>query len=787
MKRAFTLILAMVFTLSTIVPSFGAGAFESTSSGVRYVVRDANGKIVQAYKPTYDATTGKYVVKDEENRVIAQQSLAPEAGMGQIKIIAPVSGDTHSVMSTDFLGNQVPVLRELPANDPRYIQLKSYIESDAGLRKIVAMQVQARNYKIDTLQQELSAGTRDPKLAAWLVNDLKKPVYLEIGDSGAIYHDPRGFIMAEQNANGQVVNRDNAYANRIVVPSNSEVFAGMQDSAAASVMAHEMGHMIMDQVYETPNYPKSNYAGPHSKDSITDPGFAYHEGWAEAIETLSNKDRLYSSNNWRVASQRNVAENKYVFKNQGVLEGPNDGILKSGAQMLSTEGVNASLFYKMLTDNRIQAPYSKVLQVFEQSKPQNYNEFLKSYIEKFPEDRSQVIKGFLESTKYATVDSTATARYKALHDAEVAYKNAASPELRSQLEQQYQQQLSEYNQWKEQAYKQTVVDGKIDRALDQQASAVMAYSDDTSKRYRSIKLSEVVLKGQKALGVGVERATQSIKQSFSVKNVAMTAGTSIAINLASQVINGEKPSFKKAFQAVASLQFVGNVVGSSLGAAAGHMVAPLIQTFVPIPIVGTLAGALLPTFASIAGGQFGGNLGAGVGFKQAVKNLDWVAISGQAIGSTLGAMLGAMIPVPVLGPMIGGIVGGILGEKVFKGIAKLFGFGKKQAPASTPIATSAQSPFAAYQQPQTTAAPVQTADRKSKSDPSNERLAASIDRIPYEQMHPNLRKVKDAYEKAYQDYVQALGSGNSTAVQSALSAFRTEKDRYHRALGAYLK
>ncbi|HNV71346.1 MAG TPA: hypothetical protein PKO06_16710, partial [Candidatus Ozemobacteraceae bacterium] len=312
---------------------------------------------------------------------------------------------------------------------------------------------------------------------------------------------------------------------------------------------------------------------------------------------------------------------------------------------------------------------------------------------------------------------------------------------------------------------------------------------DTGKQYRSIKLSEVVLKGQKALGVGLERATQSIKQSFSVKNVAMTAGTSIAINLASQVINGEKPSFKKAFQAVASLQFVGNVVGSSLGAAAGHMVAPLIQTFVPIPIVGTLAGALLPTFASIAGGQFGGNLGAGVGFKQAVKNLDWVAISGQAVGSTLGAMLGAMIPVPVLGPMIGGMLGGILGEKVFKGIAKLFGFGKNKAatPVSTPIAPPAANPFAAYQQPAATAAPIQSADRKKGSDPANERLAASIDRIPYEQMHPNLRKVKDAYEKAYRDYVQALGSGNSSSAQSALTTFRAEKDRYHRALGAYLK
>lgn len=772
----FLVVLALLLAL----PVFAGASFELTSAGVRYVVRDDSGQIVQTVRPDYDTSTGKYFVRDSSNRVVAQQALSAEASMAQIKIVAPVEGNSHSVKSRDFLGNTVPVLRELSSSDSRYQQLRSYIEKDPGLRNVVAMQVEARNTKIERLQQEVNSGVRDPKLAEWLVSDLKKPVYLEVGDSGSIYHDPKGFILAEKDANGQVAYRDNGSANRLVIPTDSEAFqGGMSDSSAASVMAHEVGHMIMDQTYESPNYPKTKYAGAHAKNSVTDEGFAISEGWAEAVETLSNKDRLNDSTSWRVQSQKNIAENKYIFKNQGVVSGVNDGILKTGTEQLSTEGVNASLFYRMLTDNRIQSSYQKVLDVFESSKPQTYRDFLKSYIDKYPEDRSQVVRQFLENTKYTTVDSSATARYKALHDAEQAWK--ATPGDAS-LEAAYKQQLTDYTQWKEQAYKQTVVDGKIDRAVE--GGMALSYSDDTAKQYKQVRLSETLLKGKKALGVGLEKAADSIKQSFSVKNVAITAGTSIAVNLVSQIASGEKPSFKKALSAVTSMQFVGNVVGSSMGAAAGHAIAPLIQAFVPIPVVGAIAGSLLPTLTSIAGGQFGGSLGAGMSFKDALKNLDPVAIAGQAVGSTVGSMLGAMIPIPVIGPMIGGMLGGFLGEKLFTGIAKLFGRDKK-ATSGKQAATTTSPTQAMLQDVETVPVSKITPTAREAYDPV--RLDASIDSIPYAQMHKNLRIVKDEYEAAYKKYVGAISSGDQQQAKSLLNAFIKERERYRRALGAYTK
>lgn len=772
----FLVVLALLLAL----PVFAGASFELTTEGVRYVVRDDSGQIVQTVRPDYDTSTGKYFVRDSSNRVIAQQALTSEASMAQIKIVAPLEGNSHSVKSRDFLGNSVPVLRELSSSDSRYQQLKGYIDNDPGLRNVVAMQVEARNTKIERLQQEVNSGVRDAKLAEWLVSDLKKPVYLEVGDSGSIYHDPKGFILAEKDANGQVAYRDNSSANRLVIPTDSEAFqGGMNDSSAASVMAHEVGHMIMDQTYETPNYPKTGYAGAHAKNSVTDEGFAISEGWAEAVETIANKDRLADSTSWRVQSQKNIAENKYIFKNQGVVTGTNDGILKTGSEQLSTEGVNASLFYKMLTDNRIQSSYQKVLDVFESSKPQTYRDFLKSYIDKYPEDRSQVVKQFLENTKYTTVDSSATARFKALHDAEQAWKTTPGD---AALEAAYKQQLAEYSQWKEQAYKQTVVDGKIDRAIE---GTALAYSDDTAKQYKQVRLSETLLKGKKALGVGLDKAADSIKQSFSLKNVAITAGTSIAVNLVSQIASGEKPSFKQALSAVTSMQFVGNVVGSSMGAAAGHLVAPLIQTFVPIPVVGAIAGSLLPTLTSIAGGRLGGNLGAGMSFKDALKTLDPVAIAGQAVGSTVGSMLGAMIPIPVIGPMLGGMLGGFLGEKLFTGIAKLFGRDKKSTAGKQAATTTTSNTQVMLQDVESE--PVSKLAPKAREAYDPVRLDATIDRIPYSSMHKNLRAVKDDYETAYKKYVQAAASGDQAQAKAMLNAFVQERERYRRALSAYTK
>lgn len=774
-----TILLILAVFCSSIVTA--SGSFVATKEGIRYVIKDETGQVSEVFNPDFDPKTGRYFVKDGQNRVIAVQNLPAEATMSQFKLLTPVTNESAATVATkDFMGNNVPVLKTLSVSDPRYQQLKTYIESNSGLRQTVAMQVEARNYKINQIQNDLTAGTKDPAFAQWLTNDLKKPVYLEVGNSGGIHHDARGFALAEMGSNGEISYRDNSHVNRIVVPPNSEVFSGgMQDPSAASVMAHEMGHMIMDQLYERPNYPQTNYYGAHSKNTVSDEGFALSEGWAEALEALSTREHHNSASSWRIKTHKNIAENKYIFENMGVTNGPNDGILKSGTDMLSTEGVNASLFYDVLNGGKIQAPYSKVCQVFETSRPQTYREFVDAYIQQFPEDRSQMIRQFLDNTKYATVDSTATAKYKELHDAQQAWQNASDPGAKAQLKAEYDSKLSSYKEWSENLYKQAVVDGRIDGAVDGSRS----FSDETQSQYRSIKLSENLIKGQKALGVGIKNAASSIKQSFSAKNLAMTAGTSIAINLASQIMKGEKVSMKAAVQSVASMQFVGNVVGSSLGAAAGQIFVPLIQTFVPIPVVGTIAGALLPTITSLVGGSLGGNLGAGMGFKAALKALDPVAIAGQAAGSTIGAMLGSMIPIPVIGTMLGSIVGGIVGEKIFSGVAKFLGYRKSQ---QQPQSMGKTDNFQAYK-PDPGVATANLQSRGAPPQASQLRIPPDQEKIPYGKMDSGLKKIKDGYESAYKAYVQAITSGDQKLAQKRLKEFTAAREKYEKALKSAAK
>jgi hypothetical protein len=212
----------------------------------------------------------------------------------------------------------------------------------------------------------------------------------------------------------------------------------------------------------------------------------------------------------------------------------------------------------------------------------------------------------------------------------------------------------------------------------------------------------------------------------------------------------------------------------------------LIQTFVPIPIVGTIAGALLPTLTSLVGGSLGSNLGSGMSFKQAIKSLDPVAIAGQAAGSTLGAMLGSMIPIPVVGTMLGSIVGGIIGEKLFSGIARLFGY-KKGIKQEAAVTSEVEPGYMLSVQSADTLALPTAARSVPSADPYGIRLTPEIDRIPYSEMHPNLKKVKDIYEAAYKAYVQAVSSGDQKLAKEKLSEFQSTKARYQRALSAYTK
>jgi len=197
-------------------------------------------------------------------------------------------------------------------------------------------------------------------------------------------------------------------------------------------------------------------------------------------------------------------------------------------------------------------------------------------------------------------------------------------------------------------------------------------------------------------GQGVQNVKDGLKSGFSPKNLLMTAGITVGVDLATQIMSGEKPSIKKALKTVVSAEFAGGVVGSVTGAAAGSFFVPFLSA---IPVVGGILSALAPTFGSVVGGSMGAYLAGDLkngrfSIRQALSHVDWVGVGGQTVGSVVGTMLGSMI-FPPFGTILGGIVGGYIGNWAAHKIAGLFGrggtnFGSVAMPVGTnPLAGDA--------------------------------------------------------------------------------------------------
>ena len=195
--------------------------------------------------------------------------------------------------------------------------------------------------------------------------------------------------------------------------------------------------------------------------------------------------------------------------------------------------------------------------------------------------------------------------------------------------------------------------------------------------------------GKNLTNQGFQNVKDSLKSGFSAKNILVTAGITVGVDLATQVMRGENPSLKSALKTVCCAEFVGGVAGSTLGAAAGSFFTPFLSC---IPVVGGVLSALAPTFGSVVGSSVGAYLAGDLkngrfSIKEAFKRVDWVGVAGQTIGSTAGAALGSCLG-PV-GTVIGGMVGGFLGNWAAHKIAGLFGKGKADLPTiSMPTGTT---------------------------------------------------------------------------------------------------
>ena len=260
---------------------------------------------------------------------------------------------------------------------------------------------------------------------------------------------------------------------------------------------------------------------------------------------------------------------------------------------------------------------------------------------------------------------------------------------------------------------------------------------------------------------GVANAKASLKNSFSVKNVAITAAVSVGTSLAVDAINGDTPSLKKAIKKVASLEFAGNVVGSALGAAGGQVVGTVIKTFVP-GIVGNLIGSVVPVMFSSAGGQLTSNIITGIkngefSISKAFKQIDKADLIGSSIGSTIGMTLGSMLPIPVVGSIVGGIVGGFIGSKVAKWVSGLFGK-KKNAASATKADISGYENGVTVGNTSTSSSevPVACAPTESSASKSTKSSSSKSKKNIDSATAQRLKEVEEGYSKSYIEYNQKI-------------------------------
>ena len=187
---------------------------------------------------------------------------------------------------------------------------------------------------------------------------------------------------------------------------------------------------------------------------------------------------------------------------------------------------------------------------------------------------------------------------------------------------------------------------------------------------------------------GVQNVKDSLKSGFSAKNLLVTAGITVATDVATQIMRGENPSLKKALKTVCCAEFAGSVVGSVTGAAAGSFFTPFLSA---IPVVGGALSALSPVFGSVVGSSVGAYLAGDIkngrfSLKNAFASIDWAGVVGQSIGSCAGTALGSCLG-PV-GSIIGGIVGGYVGNWVAQKVKGWFGNKDSYGSIGMPVGTS---------------------------------------------------------------------------------------------------
>lgn len=214
------------------------------------------------------------------------------------------------------------------------------------------------------------------------------------------------------------------------IPKAFSVADAIKNDTFDFVVAHENAHGIMFDMYGpaiTKIDKKSNLG--HDGPVVSDRGLAFIEGWAEAFEALygptnplmklkESEREQYRISEFLFTRQDPVRRDRYIWQNY---KGQKTGVLKNGAQILSTEGAIAGIFYDILTSKAIKDPFGKAISVMCLHQPLDFAQFVKAWVKEFSEDKQVLYRIFLEGTNYATVSNEARKLYYDYYQAKLKY------------------------------------------------------------------------------------------------------------------------------------------------------------------------------------------------------------------------------------------------------------------------------------------------------------------------------------------------------------------------------
>ena len=332
-------------------------------------------------------------------------------GAAELGVLAPVVVDGQPLMNRDAKKREVPVVTRVTSGT-LYEQLQK--EAREGFTATVLA--------LDDLAQRRSGTAAAP---TWL--------YLAVEDGGFAR---AGFWLRDERGEHFV---PDAFVD-LVVDADTVANGGFEE-----IFAHEMGHVFLRRLF--PSLPFGYSRTPHMSLAITDYPTAFDEGFAThfqpLVRRLTHNDALrdedlgltakpfvpyWLSNLDRSARTDGVRRNWFVQ-----LQAPQGSAgsaerstlfdierLKNGNQMLASEGVVATLFYRWLVpgpgDQRaLLERYGRMfdaLAALDKRKPGPDSplmlQLVDSYRALFPQESERMLTILLDTTYGATADRTLT-------------------------------------------------------------------------------------------------------------------------------------------------------------------------------------------------------------------------------------------------------------------------------------------------------------------------------------------------------------------------------------------